>query len=101
MRILDPDPNTDIEFIMKNSSMFLLNQVSFKMNPAPDSDVRIRIGTRIKKTAGSRSAFSFFSHSLFLSLASVFSSNVDLDQDPHLDIEFIRKGAKSKSISSY
>ena len=37
---------------------------------------------------------------LFLTLffSSVFSSNVDLDQDPHLDIEFIKKGQKASLL---
>ena len=58
----NPDPNTGIKFIMKNSC---LNQVPFKMNPAPDSDVRIR--TRIKKKTLDPDPYSYFS--LLLSLA--------------------------------
>ena len=75
----DPDLNTDIKLIRKNSSCSY--QVPFKMNLVPDSGSGS--GPILKKPAGSGSAF-------FLSQAS-FSLNVSLDQDPHPDIEFIHK----------
>ena len=68
-------PNTGIKFIMKNSSC--LNQVPFKMNPAPDSDVRIRIRTRIKKNRWIRIHILIFLL-VFLSLSSIFFLNANL-----------------------